>query len=227
MAESSLALTNRLLNIKGFSDFTLICHGQKFGLHKAIVCLQSSVMANNLRSGPGEATANILYFPFDIESVKRLLEFMYTGDYKLSPDPALELLSLGMSRDSGVEFAIDSPKSGSNNGRDDLSSAPGGLACHARMDSIASYYDIPPLGALAISKINKALANEWSADSFCDLVRDSLDSTSDQYHRMLAAKAVEHVDELAERRIFDKGGAADRLTPYSHGEFESGRGSGT
>lgn len=83
------------------------------------------------------------------------------------------------------------------------------------MDSIASYYDIPALSALARSKVDAILVHEWSADAFCGLIKESLDSTSDQkYHQMLAAKAVDHADELAGGRIFEKGGVAERLTPY-------------
>lgn len=47
-----------------------------------------------------EATTSFLHVPFDIGSVRRLVEFMYTGDYQLSPDPALELLSSDASDNS-------------------------------------------------------------------------------------------------------------------------------
>ncbi|KAI0878089.1 hypothetical protein GGS24DRAFT_497156 [Hypoxylon argillaceum] len=219
MAESTLPLKTKLLNIKGFSDFTLVCHGRKLELHKAIVCSQSSVMANALRGGSQEATTSFLHVPFDIGSVRRLVEFMYTGDYQLSPDPALELLSSDASDNSSKhETATDSAKSDSSNGTDELvipTSVSERLTCHTRMDSIASYYDIPALSALARSKVDAILVHEWSADAFCGLIKESLDSTSDQkYHQMLAAKAVDHADELAGGRIFEKGGVAERLTPY-------------
>ncbi|KAI1751272.1 hypothetical protein F4782DRAFT_547687 [Xylaria castorea] len=176
MAESSLPLETRLLNIKDFSDFTLGCHGRKFGLHKAILCAQSSVMANTLRGDSEEATASLLHVPFDIESISRLLEFMYTGDYQLSPDPALELLLLGELDDSDEEVV---------------------------------------LSALSRSKVDDILVHEWSTDAFCGLIQESLDSTSDQeYYQILAAKAVEHADELVERHIFEKGGVAERLALY-------------
>ncbi|TRX97134.1 hypothetical protein FHL15_001928 [Xylaria flabelliformis] len=218
MAEGSLPLETRLLNIKDFSDFTLACHGKKFGLHKAILCSQSSVMANTLRGHSEEATAEVLHVPFDIESVKRLLEFMYTGDYQLSPDPSLELLSSGESDDSDTEVDTGNIKPGLSNGTQELGipiTVSERLTCHTRMDSIASYYDIPALSALSRSKVDDILVHEWSSDAFCDLIQESLDSTSDQvYHQMLAAKAVDHADELAERHMFEKGGVAERLAPY-------------
>ncbi|KAI0536336.1 hypothetical protein GGR58DRAFT_514651 [Xylaria digitata] len=219
MAEKSLPLGTRLSNIKDFSDLTLVCHGRKYGLHKAIVCSHSAVIANDLRSGPRGATASFLHVPFDTESTKRLIEFMYTGNYQLSPDRALELLSSGMSRDSAVDFATDLPKlDDPSNGKDELwnpYNVHEGLACHARMDSIASYYDIPALSALARTKVDDILEHEWSADAFCGLIQESLDSTSDQeYYQMLAEKAVNHADELVERHVFEKGGVAERLAPH-------------
>ncbi|KAI1126468.1 hypothetical protein F5Y10DRAFT_267130 [Nemania abortiva] len=219
MAESTLSLKARLLNIKDFSDFALVCHGRKFDLHKAIVCSQSSVMANALRDSSQEATSRFLHVPFDVESVRHLIEFMYTGDYQLSPDPALEFLSSGMLKDyPGAEKATDPGKLNSSDGTDELgvpTSVPERLECHMRMDSIASYYDISALSALARAKVDEILVHEWSADAFCGLIQESLDSTSDQkYHQMLAAKAVDHADELAERHIFEKGEVAERLAPY-------------
>ncbi|KAI0420643.1 hypothetical protein F5X98DRAFT_371620 [Xylaria grammica] len=220
MAERSLPLRTRLSNIRGFSDLTLVCHGQKYGLHKAIVCSQSAVMASDLRGGVREATTNFLHAPFDTESIKRLIEFLYTGDYQLSPDPALDLLSSSMSRDSGVDFDTDSdsPKPDPSTDKDEPgtpSSVPEGLACHARMDSIASYYDIPALTALARAKVDEILVHAWSADAFCALLASSPDATGDrEYYRLLAGKAVEHADELAARGAFEQGGAAERLTPY-------------
>jgi hypothetical protein len=44
------------------------------------------------------------------------------------------------------------------------------------MDSIANFYDIPALSTLARSKVEDILVHEWSADSFCALVQESLDS---------------------------------------------------
>ncbi|KAI0114527.1 hypothetical protein GGR51DRAFT_556389 [Nemania sp. FL0031] len=227
MTESTLSLKARLLNIREFSDFTLVCHGREFELHKAIVCSQSSVMANALRAGSQEATTGVLHLPFDIESVKHLIEFMYTGDYQLSPDPALELLSSSISKDSprtenglmsASKQATESSKLDSSNGTSEgaiPTSVADRLTCHTRMDSVASYYDIPALSALARAKVDDILVNEWSADAFCGLIQESLDSTSDQkYYQMLAAKAVDHADELAGRHIFETGGVAERLAPY-------------
>ncbi|KAI0554551.1 hypothetical protein F4679DRAFT_596485 [Xylaria curta] len=223
MAAGSLPLETRLLNIKDFSDFTLTCHGKKFALHKAILCAQSSVMANTLRGDSEEATAGVLHVPFDIESVNHLLEFMYTGDYQLSPNSALELLSSGESDNSDADVvnprqATGAIKPGLSNGAQELgipTTISERLMCHTRMDSIASYYDIPALSALSRSKVDDILVHEWSSDAFCNLIQESLDSTSDQeYYQMLAAKAVDHADELAERHIFEKGGVAERLAPY-------------
>ncbi|KAJ8114767.1 hypothetical protein ONZ43_g4823 [Nemania bipapillata] len=183
------------------------------------MCSQSSVIANALRGGSQEATSGFLHVPFDVASVRYLIEFMYTGDYQLSPDPALELLSSSASKDtSTAETAPDSAKPDSSNGTDEPvvpTSVSERLTCHTRMDSIASYYDIPALSALARAKVDAILIHEWSADAFCGLIQESIDSTSDQkYHQMLAAKAVDHADELAGQGIFEKGGVAERLAPY-------------
>ncbi|KAI0395391.1 hypothetical protein F5Y17DRAFT_474482 [Xylariaceae sp. FL0594] len=258
----SLSLEEKLVNIRDFTDFTLVCRGRRFRLHRAVVCAQSSVIATALREGFSDNThAGFLHVPFDLGSVRRLIEFLYTGDYQLSPDPALRLLEVvdeegdkakvggdnttETSREDGNDDSnardYDATgeeegggggrrrKEGEGEGRREEVEAPTSvsdrLKCHSRVDSVANYYDIGALSRLARSKVDDILVREWSADAFCDLVRDSLGSgrndenenenddsnnnnnnnddseapspTSDtEYHRMLAVKAVEHADEL-------------------------------
>lgn len=36
-----------------------------------------------------EAQTGVLKVSFDIESVQRMIEYMYTGDYQISPDPVV------------------------------------------------------------------------------------------------------------------------------------------
>lgn len=42
---------------------------------------------------------------FDLDSVKRFLEFLYTGDYHEIPDPALALITTVPSHDEGIQDA--------------------------------------------------------------------------------------------------------------------------
>lgn len=44
------SVTAELLRSGEYSDFTLVCEGQKFPIHKSIVCPQSSVIAAALKS---------------------------------------------------------------------------------------------------------------------------------------------------------------------------------
>ncbi|KAI8946747.1 hypothetical protein F4801DRAFT_42108 [Xylaria longipes] len=223
MAESSHLLTIKLLNIKDYSHITLKCDGQEFKLHRAIVCAQSPVMAAALK-GDFMAKTGVLNVSFDIESVRRLIEFMCTGDYQVSSNPALDILSSDepdrsctiKNQPGDTEIGVDTAPSDLSVGIiEPLESISDRLICHGRMNSIADYYDMPTLAATSTSKAQAILVNEWSVESFHDLLQQSLDSTGDRnFIRMLGAEAVRHIYEFSESHIFDEGGVAERLAPY-------------
>lgn len=44
------SIATKLLNSGEYSDFTIVCEGEEFRVHKAIVCPQSPVIAAALKS---------------------------------------------------------------------------------------------------------------------------------------------------------------------------------
>ncbi|KAI0440642.1 hypothetical protein F4803DRAFT_577438 [Xylaria telfairii] len=227
MDNISSPLEAKLLQIRDFSDLTLACDGQEFKVHKAYVCAQSPVIAAALKGSFMEAKTGVLNVSFDAQSVQRFIEFIYTGDYHMSPNPALELLSSGVLDktrttekqhkdveidEEGVAAAEQGPEVGRFDPSEDISDR---LVCHGRMSCMADYYNVSTLATLSLSKAEEVLALEWSTESFCDLVQQSLSSTVDEgFLRMLGAVATEHIHELLRTQIFDKGGLAEGLAFY-------------
>ncbi|KAI0540557.1 hypothetical protein GGR58DRAFT_511502 [Xylaria digitata] len=226
MAQSPSPLATKLLNIRDYSDLIIECDdGQKFRVHRAIVCGQSSVVAAALNGPFTEAQTGVLHVSFDFQSVRRLIEFMYEGDYQVSHNPDIDILSSGVSDgtlikqledmriiDEGTDPAKLDPDVGALELSEIIS---GRLICHARMNCIADYYDVPALAGLSTTKVQNILVNEWSAKSFCYLLQESLGSTRDKnFHRMLGEEAANHIHELFDNDIFDEGGPAEGIAAY-------------
>ncbi|KAI1113513.1 hypothetical protein F5Y14DRAFT_441773 [Nemania sp. NC0429] len=218
MAEGPSSLRTQLLSIRKYSDLILECDGQEFNVHRAQVCAQSPVFAAALESDFIEAKTGRVKVSFEIESVRRMIEFMYTGDYQLAYNSALDLIS----SESGVH---DTSATNERQGDGEIDTAVEALKLsdsmsdrlisHGRMNIIADYYDIAGLAKLSSAKTQEILANEWSVELFCDLLQQCLHSTRDKtYFRMLAAEAGKHIDELSERHVFDEDGLGEELAPY-------------
>ncbi|KAI1828278.1 hypothetical protein F4861DRAFT_174521 [Xylaria intraflava] len=208
MADIPSLLKIKLLSIQDYSDLTLTCDGEDFKVHKAVVCTQSPVIAAALRGNFLEAKNNVVNVSFDITSVRRLVQFMYTGDYEMSPNQGCFV--------TGFQDA-DTALSDSDTGvLEPSESASDRLICHSLMNSIADYYDISTLAKLSQSKAQEILANEWSAESFYAMVQRSLSSINDRnFLRMLGTEAAEHFDEVLVRYILDEDGPGERLAPYA------------
>ncbi|KAJ9133171.1 hypothetical protein NKR23_g10918 [Pleurostoma richardsiae] len=55
--------------------------------HKVIVCTQSRVLAAAVRGGFAEAETNEIEVDFDVDTVDRMLDFLYTKDYRVESTP--------------------------------------------------------------------------------------------------------------------------------------------
>ncbi|KAI1358909.1 hypothetical protein F5Y08DRAFT_350156 [Xylaria arbuscula] len=89
MAQSSRSLEEQLKATNDFSDLTIVCQGVEFAAHRFTVCAHSQVLTAALAGNFSEAKSKTINMDFDLNSVKRFLEFLYTGDYHETPDPAL------------------------------------------------------------------------------------------------------------------------------------------
>ncbi|KAI1158446.1 hypothetical protein F5B18DRAFT_667917 [Nemania serpens] len=199
MSKSSPSLTTKLQNIKDYSDLILECDGQEFRVHRAIVCAQSPVLAAALR-----------------------------GDYQWSYNSALDLISSGVSEGTSTVKQQDDIEivNESINNTEELDAGDGALElwdntsdrliCHSRMNFIADYYDVAALAELSSARVQEILASKWSAEQFCDLLQQSLDSTHDKgFLRMLGAEAANHIDELFEMNVFEEGSLGEGLAFYA------------
>lgn len=77
------------------------------------------------------------------------------------------------------------------------------LLHHMQVNRIADYYNIPPLLALANTRIEKILRKKWSADRFSDVVKEAFTSNNDIELQELISSAVnKNIEELIEREDF-------------------------
>ncbi|KAI0206553.1 hypothetical protein F4808DRAFT_455309 [Astrocystis sublimbata] len=179
---------------------------------------------------------------FDLDSVKRFLEFLYTGDYHEIPDPALALITTTptSARNEIIQRATVQQNIGqaivSYNGEDDqngpaetsaLANQLGWLtlgvgigaaeswACHCRMSSIADYYDVARLSEIALAKLEESFQRAWCAPSFHALVSDCLNDISNRDTlALLGSIAAQHYSELAGCNLFRAGAPGEALAPY-------------
>ncbi|KAI1357603.1 hypothetical protein F5Y08DRAFT_147537 [Xylaria arbuscula] len=209
--------------VKVFSDLTLICGEESFKSNKATVCLHSPVLAAAVTGESKEAKANEIAIPFDLPSVKRMIDFMYMGDYNLTSYTASEVLSDSQHASTVGEASNDTVKAdvttGANHGD---SQHPTTLLeilnSHVRVNAVAHYYGIPVLGALSANKARNVLQSQrrpWPAKIFCDFLRNSTGSTGDaQFHEMLAAITMEHIQDVVDDLFLDDIDVLRELGPY-------------
>ncbi|RFU25153.1 hypothetical protein B7463_g11194, partial [Scytalidium lignicola] len=206
--ESSPLLV-QLMNSGQFCDFEIVCEEEVFKVHKAIVCFQSPVIEAALKDWK-EAETNILRIDsFDTVTVKRMIEFLYTGEYQVNLEER-DAQSLSTIQD---ERRITIPQSLLNRPDDDdvmaglqpniSSKQTAVLQHHIHVNAIADYFNITKLNQLSVSKIQHILQTNWSAVAFCGVVQEALGSTSDkQLHELVASAAAEHIRELIELDSF-------------------------
>ncbi|KAH7189658.1 uncharacterized protein B0J16DRAFT_397624 [Fusarium flagelliforme] len=161
-----------------FSDFTMICEGQEFRLHQAVVCPQSRVLNAALCGGFEEATTKVITVKdFDIATVKRLVSFFYTGDYdeQLPTESAHDEDTVVTDADADADADNDNEGNESDDqidsanfhervlgvqrAREEKTKADAiqALLFHLEVNAIADYYNIPGLRDLAESKVKKIL----------------------------------------------------------------------
>ncbi|KAF2963825.1 hypothetical protein GQX73_g9732 [Xylaria multiplex] len=210
MAASDSPTLRNLQNITRFSDLTLDCGDGSFKVHIATVCLHSPVMTTALTSKSIEAHTKKIKIPFDLPSVKRLIDFMYTGDYNLSYYTASVILSTAHVVDqistmggSGKKV-VPIARAANTPNYDRPTFIYEKLICHGRVNAIADYYDIPALRALSTERTRGILESEWHDKHFCHFLRNFSGSTGDsKFHQMLGTIAMEHVDDILEDRLLE------------------------
>ncbi|KAF4965135.1 hypothetical protein FSARC_7002 [Fusarium sarcochroum] len=192
-SKSSSALPD-LVESGDYSDFTLTCEGQDFKLHQILVCPKSPVMAKALKGNFREATSRVLRVEqFDVATVRRMIIFIYTGDYSLEPTCKEPNTPSDPPKESSV--VISSTK------EDDI---PTELLCHLRMNSIGDYYDIQGLVEYANAKMQPLLQNSQT-ESLPQLVQEVSDSTGDTVlHSIVASLVASHIEDVVDLPAFSQ-----------------------
>lgn len=185
----------KLMETPKFSDLTFVCEGQEIKVHKAIVCTQSPVIdkSTNNEFFIEARTDRIEMDNFDLPTVKRMVEFMYTGKYSAGADEmsldTSKTATLAESEDAGAKTASEEAAH---------SKSLEILKRHVRVNAIADYYDIPRLRDLASSMIEGILTRlGFSVNIFLDVLKEATEITGDKgLYRVLGSAAANHLEEL-------------------------------
>lgn len=70
-----------------YSDMKIICATKEFPLHRAVVCPQSKVLADQMKLGFKESNGIIEHKEFDGDTVARMVQYLYTQHYDVPAYP--------------------------------------------------------------------------------------------------------------------------------------------
>ncbi|KAK7751004.1 hypothetical protein SLS62_006989 [Diatrype stigma] len=201
MAESNAySFISKLLGSGDYSDLTLICDGEAFKPGRGI----------DADTNIQEAKTNTVNVDFDVATLRRMIQFMYTGDYQVE-----ELENgVGTGDNNGGAFSPSDGSAIKTNKRAPVasdSSESNLVIYHVRMNEIANYYDVPRLVQLANSKADYLLKNNWSTEAFVGAMREAVAGEKGLQH-ILAAAASQHMDDIVPHRGFAQ---LDTISPFA------------
>ncbi|KAF4980362.1 hypothetical protein FZEAL_3592 [Fusarium zealandicum] len=209
----SPAMLLGLLETGKFSDFTLVCEGKEFRLHKVIVCAQSSVIAAELERGAKGSHSNVLHITtFNVATVECMIEFLYHEEYVINGDA---LLAVREWKTGGIANGFSTTKAnGAANSKTHAQppsdSLPDSimrdvLLCHVDVNAIGHHYGLPKLCDRAIIYIDTIFRESWSSAVFSSVAISAFSSSGDKnLHHLISTTAVEHVHELMGAHGFEK-----------------------
>ncbi|KAK2748401.1 hypothetical protein FQN55_004339 [Onygenales sp. PD_40] len=168
-----------LLHSGKYSDCKIVCQGEVFHVHRAVVCTQSPVIAAAIDGGFKESHTSTMHLDdFDVKIVREMLQYLYQGELSFS----LSSLCIRMSAGEEVDAALDAS---------------------TRLHAIADYLGICSLKLECIDSIEQALSQEWRIDKFITTTRTMLTTTHDaNAHRRLGIIAAGYAGELMESDEF-------------------------
>lgn len=182
-----------LLRSGDYSDMTLVCDGQEFKVHKLVMCSLSPVLAAAMKE-PFEASIAYLSFgrgrrltheqeaktgviqikDFEAETVAQMVDFLYTGDYKVQT-PAEEENTQMADGDEATPRHIDTDWA---------------LAQHIRVNAIADYYNIARLTEKSTSNISDVIQTHSDPETLLEAASLALSMTGDKTMQHVMAGAV-------------------------------------
>ncbi|RAL08472.1 BTB/POZ domain-containing protein [Aspergillus homomorphus CBS 101889] len=190
-------------------DLRLECEGVQLTVHKIVVCNESEMIKTACSANFLEKRTNVVRMEdFSLATVKRMVEYMYIGDYGLGcGEKWVSELAHSTSDTIPASTATSAPETSF---MDTSFAGPGPdsaeltqpttadiLRPHIQMSMIAGYYVIPGLQDLALEKIKQASEQTWSPAGFDEMVKEvygSLTHQATQNH--LAEMAIKHLHDL-------------------------------
>ncbi|KAI1826022.1 hypothetical protein F4861DRAFT_130342 [Xylaria intraflava] len=165
------------------SDITLVCEGEYFFVHKAILCDKSPIMALCI--------ANVCVYEvtdFRPFILKCLLDYMYYGDYDQTPTPSPE----------SIKYMQDNSDDGN---LDEFEAMAFALAdswvYHGLVRCIGDRFGVTILADLAMIRLVGLVNDDWSAEAFRELLYETAHkSDNPEYQDYLVHKASEYICEL-------------------------------
>ncbi|UKZ80326.1 hypothetical protein TrVFT333_008084 [Trichoderma virens FT-333] len=186
-----------------FSDLTLVCQGKEFKIHKVVACPQSPVFSAAVSGEFKESQTGVIEIElFDSETVRRMVEFLYTGNYDCNQP---QEQNTAATTDAATPTTVKSTSSSSSTTTDVALPVPTAATTtstqdtltHVRVNAIADYYGIHRLTLLANQKIQQVYQDKWNAKAFLASTREALDNTGDKkLHSVMALLAAQHLEEL-------------------------------
>ncbi|RDA82794.1 hypothetical protein CP532_6866 [Ophiocordyceps camponoti-leonardi (nom. inval.)] len=218
---SALSALADLMKSEDFSDLTFSCNEEKFKVHKCVVCGQSPVIKAALSGNFEEGRTNVIPMDaFDAETVRRLVQFFYTGDYD-HPEVAYEDADDEAGEASVKEDVPDAEGMAHRLHFSDSSTAlpesesqtiasVDSLNIHIKVNSIGDYYGVTKLMSLANDKIKHLIQQEherddsgWVANIPAATALAYSSTGDDELLAILAAEIAKNLSALTLSRDFE------------------------
>lgn len=231
--QTGFDMLGNLMENSRYSDLAIVCEGKRFNVHKNIMCSASRTIAAICDNGMEEAQTGIIrHKEFDVDTVERMIEYVYKRRYELPDDLSMIVITSldsdehdvdGHGNPSDPKQSITSvadqncteQSESAETKMDDrmqgncpkssleMSGANAKLIAHARMYAIGQYYDIPALREFAEEQFDAETG--WQMEGFVEAIKEIRRLTfpgNPVLRSALCRKAVTHIDELAEDESF-------------------------
>nr|RBQ89574.1 hypothetical protein FVER53263_05706 [Fusarium verticillioides] len=188
-----------LLQSGEYSDFILRCKDREFKLHQMIVCPQSPVISAALNGGFEETTSKVIAVnEFDLRTVRYMVNFLYSADYRLAPHPETKPAK-DENREEGEVVGDEdkTPKDGQASQKISDQTAYQ-IVSHLRVNAIADYYGIEKLAKLSTSKIESILKKEVDFHIIPEVIAEMSAANRDlEIRSVIATATARYIAELA------------------------------
>ncbi|KAI1126469.1 hypothetical protein F5Y10DRAFT_267131 [Nemania abortiva] len=212
---ASLALNGaNLLRSGDWSDFTLVCRGQVFRVHKCIVCPQSPVLAASLFDSKVKINEFLelwtlkIEVEFDPVTLQCMLDFCYKGTYPetpfkpVNPPDARQTFQAAFTPAWDQEAHPISMILGDGEKRV-ISTVSDALIYHARVNGIAAHYGVVELARLSAKRAKALFTKHWSVEAFCTFIKEINGSVMHHnLHWIIVGIASDRIFELMKTGIF-------------------------